>query len=68
MRLGALDVAWQMVGIGDFNGDNKADIILQNTTTGQRTVWLMNGTTLSSSVNFNPERVSDTNWKIVGPK
>src|SRR5216117_2955576 len=36
-----------MVGGGanrsDFNGDGKSDILWQNTSTGQRLIWLMNG-------------------------
>jgi hypothetical protein len=38
-----------VVGIGDLNGDGKADIVLQNTTTGDVRCWIMNGTTITSS-------------------
>jgi hypothetical protein len=31
---------------GDFNGDGKSDLLWQNSRTGERTLWLMNGTTL----------------------
>ena len=33
------------VALGDFNGDSKPDILWQNTTTGQRYLWFMNGIT-----------------------
>ena len=33
----------------DFNGDGKADILWQNNSTGQHTIWLMNGTTYMGS-------------------
>jgi FtsP/CotA-like multicopper oxidase with cupredoxin domain len=49
--------------VGDFNRDNKIDIIWRNTSTGANRIWLMNGTTFSSSVNI---RSSDNPWQIVG--
>lgn len=45
----------------DFNGDGKADILWQNTSTGQRIIWLMNGTSLQSSVNLG---TLGTSWSI----
>jgi hypothetical protein len=45
----------------DFNGDGKADILWQNTSTGQRVIWLMNGTTHTSTVNLATE---GTSWSI----
>ena len=39
----------------DFNGDGKADVLWQNSS-GARAVWLMNGTTYSSSVYFGTWR------------
>ena len=35
---------------GDFNRDGKPDLILQNISTGQRAIWLMNGVTVTSTV------------------
>ena len=43
----------------DFN----ADIIWQNTSTGQRLIWIMNGTTLQYAVNLPTE---PTYWSIAG--
>jgi len=39
-----------IVGSGDFNGDGKTDVIWNNTVTGDRYIWMMNGTTFASSV------------------
>ena len=37
----------------DFNGDSNSDILLRNAVTGQNVIWLMNGTTMSSSGYLN---------------
>ncbi|KJU81694.1 FG-GAP repeat-containing protein, partial [Candidatus Magnetobacterium bavaricum] len=34
---------WQLKAIADFDGDGKADMLWQNTTTGDVYVWLMDG-------------------------
>ena len=47
----------------DFNADSKADILWQNTTTGQVVIWLMNGTARSSS--GSPGTVAAP-WQIKG--
>src|SRR5437899_7852503 len=47
----------------DFNGDGKADILWQNSSTGQRVIWLMNGTTHQSTVNLG---TVPTSWSIAG--
>jgi hypothetical protein len=36
---------WQVVGVGDFNGDGKADLVYRNSTTGTTEVQFLNGTT-----------------------
>ncbi|MFO1412747.1 MAG: FG-GAP-like repeat-containing protein [Burkholderiales bacterium] len=33
---------WTLAGVGDVNGDGRADLVWRNTTTGQGLVWLMN--------------------------
>jgi hypothetical protein len=46
---------------GDGRGDGKADILWQNSSTGQRGIWLMNGTTLQSTVSLGAVA---TSWTI----
>jgi hypothetical protein len=58
------DTNWKIVGSGDFNGDGLADIVWQHQTTGETSVWIMNGTTLVNGTLLSPAGVGDTNWKI----
>jgi FG-GAP-like repeat len=43
-------LAWQIGGIGDVNGDGKADLIWLDAQTGEVAVSLMNGTTVSQTL------------------
>jgi hypothetical protein len=52
LDIGVISTDLKIVGTGDFNGDGKTDIVWENTVTGKRVVWLMNGTTFSSAVNL----------------
>jgi hypothetical protein len=44
----SLNSAWTIAGIGDFNGDDKADVLLQNAN-GTFADWTMNGAQVESS-------------------
>ena len=44
---------------GDFDGDGKADILLSQSPTGERAIWLMNGTTIAAGVSLG---ILDFNW------
>lgn len=56
---------WKVVGVGDYNGDGSADLLLQNPTGNQAVVWyLQNGAYVGgSSLSLN----LPAGWKIVGP-
>jgi fructose-specific phosphotransferase system IIC component len=64
--VGLVPTDWVIAGTGDFNADGQTDILWQNTATGQRALWLMNGIqngfTPASIVNLG---YVDTNWIMV---
>jgi hypothetical protein len=64
---GIIDPNWRIAGIADANRDGLSDIIWQHTD-GRIALWYMSGTDLTQTVALNPPGVSDTNWKVVGPK
>lgn len=55
--------SWKIVGTGDFNSDNKIDVLVENSSTGERGIWYMNGATISRGQVFV---TVPTSWKITG--
>jgi len=53
---------WEMVAVGDFNGDGQKDVFWRDYVTGDNAIWLLNGTTISSYAFL--QCYSDTNWEI----
>jgi hypothetical protein len=47
-----------------FNGDTKTDLVLHNAATGENMIWLMDGTTHTSTAALPTE--PDTNWQVAG--
>ena len=56
---------WKIVGIADFNGDGKKDLLWQNNMTGDVTVWYMNGPLYTGKWDYLGKAIP-TQWKIVG--
>jgi hypothetical protein len=52
---------WVVVGDSDFNGDGKDDFVVQNSN-GAPEIWLMNGTTIASTVALP---VPPSSWHII---
>ena len=60
------DPKWKIVGVGDFNSDQYADLVWQHEDTGAVFTWLLNGATMFAYPSFGPDRMPDVRWKVVG--
>jgi hypothetical protein len=54
----------QIVGVGNFTAGEQADILWHDYATGSNFVWMMQGTSYSSTVNYLYQ--ADTNWLVQG--
>ena len=59
------DLNWKVVGIGDFDGDGRADILWRNSSTGENYLYFMDGTTIKPTEGYI-RAVADQNWKVAG--
>lgn len=62
----ASDLGWRIVGVADFNWDNKPDLLWQHQATTQIAIWYMDGLNLTSALLTSPSSPSDYGWQIVG--
>src|SRR5438105_9807647 len=58
------DLNWTIAGIGDFDGDGRADILWRNTSTGQNYIYLMNGTSILTEGYLRT--VAAQRWQVAG--
>jgi hypothetical protein len=59
---------WNIAAVGDFSGDGKPDLIWQNTATGELSAWFMLNSAFVNSWYLTPDRITDLNWRIAGPR
>jgi len=54
---------WQVVAVGDLNGDGQPDILFQHNTSGNLYVWFLHGTTMFAGGFVNPANPG-TGWNV----
>ena len=60
------DPTWHIRGVGDSNGDGRADLLWQNDNRGALGVWYLNGATVMGTSTLSRAR-TEPNWRVVGP-
>ena len=55
---------WQVVGVGDFNGDGNPDLVFQNQNTGRIVIWYMSGASYAGGAVVHT--TVSPGWKVVG--
>jgi hypothetical protein len=60
------DPDWKIRGVGDLNGDGRADIVWQHDTLGTLAVWYMNGHIVLNTLVLSVPTMPDPNWQIAG--
>ncbi|MDJ0798684.1 MAG: family 16 glycosylhydrolase [Calothrix sp. MO_167.B12] len=57
------DSNWKIEATGDFNNDDKTDLVWRDETTGENAIWYMDGAHLQQGVLINTS-LPDSNWDI----
>jgi hypothetical protein len=59
------DLDWRIVGVGDFDGDGKADVLWRNTGTGENYLYPMDGLAIKPAEGYL-RTVPDQDWQVAG--
>jgi hypothetical protein len=51
---------------GDFNADNRNDLLWRHDVSGENVLWFMNGANLINGTFTTPPTLTDVRWKMVG--
>lgn len=63
----AVDAAWRIRAVADYDGNGTPDFVWQHITTGALYQWLMNGTALGWGGYLSSPAVNPV-WTVVGPR
>jgi hypothetical protein len=58
------DASWAVAGVGDLDGDGRADIVWRNSGSGENYAYLMNGTAIANEGYLRT--VADQDWQVAG--
>jgi hypothetical protein len=61
--LRTVELSWQIVGTGDFNGDGTTDILWRHASTGENYLYPMDGASIKASEGY-VRSVADQNWQV----
>jgi phosphatidylserine/phosphatidylglycerophosphate/cardiolipin synthase-like enzyme len=60
------DTSWRVRAAGDTNGDGRADLLWQNSATGELAVWFLSGSIVTGTSRLSIDVMTDNNWRIAG--
>ena len=61
------DLRWKVRGVGDANGDGRADLLWQNGATGELAAWFLNGHVVIGTTRMTQGVGPASSWLVVGP-
>jgi len=70
LSLYTADLNWKVMGVGDVEGDGRADLLWENMATGNVAVWTLYGYAVQYTkfiYQGGAPAVVDLNWRMVGP-
>jgi len=59
------DTTWGIAGVGEFDGDGKADVLWRNSATGENYLYPMDGTAIKATEGYL-RTVADQDWQVAG--